>query len=120
MFAATTYPSIAASVSSTSVERRHDGRHRAVVGEGDARHLAAARGGRLQGVGERHHPGGDERAVLAERVPHHRVGEEAVAHEQRGRCAMSTVSTAGCVIAVWRSASSAAPIAVASDGSAKR
>ena len=63
-------------------ERREDGGHLAVVGDGDARHLAAARADRLEGVVERHDAGGDERAVLAEAVPHHHVGHDAVGAEE--------------------------------------
>ena len=63
-------------------DRRHDRGHRAVVAEGDPAHLAAARGGRLERVGEREDLGRDERAVLAERVAHHHVGLDAVLGEQ--------------------------------------
>ena len=67
---------------------REDGGHLPVVGDGDARHLAAARGDRLEGVLERQDARRDERAVLAEAVPHHHVGDDAVRAEEpaRARC----------------------------------
>ena len=64
------------------VGRGHHGRHRPVVAEADLAHLAAARGGRLQGLGEGQHPRRHQGAVLAERVAHHHVGLEAELAQQ--------------------------------------
>ena len=50
----------------------------------EAGHLAAARAHRLERVGERQRAGGDQRAVLAEAVPHHHVRHDAVGGEQAG------------------------------------
>ena len=61
---------------------RHDRGHPAVVVHGDLGHLRAARGRRLQRVGEGHDAGGDQGAILAQRVAHDHVGLEAVLGHQ--------------------------------------
>ena len=58
------------------------GGHPAVVVHFDVGHLPAAPGGRFQCLGEGQHPGGDERAVLAQRVAHDHVGGEAIVGQQ--------------------------------------
>ena len=67
------------------VERGHHGGHPAVVAHADLGHLAAARGGGFQRVGQRHNTGSGQRGVLAQRVAHHHVGAEAVLSQQPRR-----------------------------------
>ena len=64
------------------VDRRRHGGHRPVVLDAQVRHLAPAGAHGLERVRERQHAGGDERAVLAQRVAHDEVGLDAVGGEQ--------------------------------------
>ena len=61
--------------------RQHGG-HRTAVLDRQARHLAAARAHRLEGILERQGARRDQCAVLAEAVPHHQIGHDAVGGEQ--------------------------------------
>ena len=65
-------------------ERGEHSRHPAVIRHRDARHLAAAGADRFERVGERQGPGGDQRAVLAQTVPHGHIGPYAVSIQQTG------------------------------------
>ena len=64
--------------------RRHHGRHRARVGELEARHLPAAGADRLERLVERQRARRDQRPVLAEAVAHHEVRRDPVGLEQAG------------------------------------
>ena len=63
-------------------QRPEHGRHRTVVVDRQAGHLAAAGAHCLERSGERERAGGDEGAVLAEAVPHHHVGMHTVRTEE--------------------------------------
>ncbi len=63
-----------------------DGRHAAVVGHRDARHLAAPRAYGLQRVLKRQGAGGHQRPVLSKAVAHRHVRPDAVGREQAGQC----------------------------------
>ena len=66
-----------------NIERRHHSGHPARIVHAHLGHLGATGSGGLQRLGKGHNPGGDERAILTQRVAHHHIGPHPVLAQQR-------------------------------------
>ncbi len=65
-----------------NIQRRHDRSHPAVVIHADLGHLRTPGGRSLQGVGEGHDVGGNERTVFTQRMAHDHIGDKTVRAQQ--------------------------------------